>query len=155
MNLYSQNNKSLLDAQNVPKMEEILFQSSYTGKEIKYRTIKLSSNRSATTIDKNLLICDLKRHVQLSCKKWLYRNQNRFWKGISGTTEHLELKSHIIKQARNKQTPNCYFIIRPKKFVWWGWPLRNAKSVKVSPFISRNKNTCNQLLRKLCHIPQD
>ena len=59
MNLYSQNNKSLLDAQNVPKMEEILFQSSYTGEEIKYRTIKLSSNRSATTIDKNLLICDL------------------------------------------------------------------------------------------------
>ena len=59
MNLYSQNNKSLLDAQNVPKMEEILFQSSYTGKEIKYRTIKLSSNHSATTIDKNLLICDL------------------------------------------------------------------------------------------------
>ena len=59
MNLYSQNNKSLLDAQNVPKMEEILFQSSYTGEEIKYRTIKLSSNCSATTIDKNLLICDL------------------------------------------------------------------------------------------------
>ena len=59
MNLYSQNNKSLLDTQNVPKMEEILFQSSYTGEEIKYRTIKLSSNCSATTIDKNLLICDL------------------------------------------------------------------------------------------------
>ena len=40
----------------------------------------------------------------LQTNKYIESNiQKGFWKGISGTIEHTELLTHIIKHAKNKQ----------------------------------------------------
>ena len=88
--------------------------------------------------------------IRLSYKKWLYRNENTkrgFGKACRNNWAYRVTESY--HQPSKKQTTLSYcYIIRPKKCVWWGWPPVNAKSVRISPSTSKNKNTNDGL----CHI---